>query len=278
MPKIDFEFLNKITRLIYQRYDYDFRNYALAPLQRRLQRILSLKNLSSKELLAKLELPIFFKQEFLEEIPVRITEMFRDPEFWKTLRNTTIPALVNKKDNLNVWLAGCASGEEVLSLSILLYEAGLLNRTKLIGSDINYLNLQRMKEGKYSIDQIKASEKNYELSGGRKNLTDYYKKLYQTAEFNKELLDCVTYVEQDLVTDAPPPPGMFDLIICRNVLIYFNKDLQNQVINKFHNSLKQDGVLAIGSNESLLWFEKQKYFKPVSKEKKIFQLVKLPFE
>ena len=135
-----------------------------------------------------------------------------------------------------------------------------------------------MKEGKYSIDQIKASEKNYELSGGRKNLTDYYKKLYQTAEFNKELLDCVTYVEQDLVTDAPPPPGMFDLIICRNVLIYFNKDLQNQVINKFHNSLKQDGVLAIGSNESLLWFEKQKYFKPVSKEKKIFQLVKLPFE
>jgi len=272
--KVDFELLNKITSFIFHRYAYDFRNYAGDPFQRRLENILNHKHLSTKELLQKLEDPIFFTEEFLEEISVRITEMFRDPEFWRVLRDTTIPMLAAKKKHLTIWLAGCSSGEEVISLSILLHEAGLLENTKLIVSDLNFVNLQHMNEGKYSIDQITASEKKYKLSGGRNDFKNYYKTLYKIAEFNKELLHHVTYLKHDLVMAAVPDPGVFDLIICRNVLIYFNKDLQNQVIHKFYNSLQQEGFLAIGSNESLLWFEKQNDFKPVDKENKIFQLAK----
>ncbi len=235
-------------------------------------RILDLKGLSVETLLKKLNENPAFIEEFLDELTVNVTEMFRDPSFWRILRDEIIPGILLNHKQFKIWHAGCSSGEEVFSMAIMLKEMGILGDVQLIATDLDVNILERAKSGSYPIKNMELNEKNYIRYEGKKSLKDYYREENGRAIFDKELVRNVSFRKHDLVMGEIF--NKFDLILCRNVMIYFNQTLQNEVLKKFHESLFKYGYLAIGSKESLIWCDIANKFIVVNNEEKVYKKIK----
>ena len=250
-------------------YGYDFSNYSKASLRRRINRIVNKdKIVSIAEFRYKLVHDELYFNHFLEEVTVNVTEMFRDPIFFKSLRENVLPHL-KTYPLIRIWHAGCSTGEEVYSLAILLKEEGLLERTLLYATDINQHVLESAQSGAFSIENMTEYTRNYIKSGGKKDFSSYYSAKYGKAIFSSELKNRMVFSTHNLVTDQSF--NEFNLIVCRNVLIYFNPLLQNKVVNLFNDSLSESGHLALGSKESIRSTTIESNFKNVDIKQKIWQ-------
>ncbi|PKQ64014.1 CheR family methyltransferase [Raineya orbicola] len=271
--EIEISEIRLITDLIRQKYDYDFTNYAMSSFKRRVARVLEVYKMDSvATLLRRLDADAKFFKEFLTEITVNVTEMFRDPTCWVALRDQIIPNILQNNNRFSIWHAGCSSGEEVYSMAILLEEMGILDNVRIVATDIDHVILDKAREARYHIKNMEVNKKNYATFGGKFSLEKYYREENGKAVMNKNLVRNVEFREQNLVTGTPF--SKFDLILCRNVMIYFNQTLQNQVLKLFHDSLFKYGYLVIGSKESLIWCELANKFIVVNNEDKIYKKIR----
>jgi chemotaxis protein methyltransferase CheR len=269
---IDIKDLRRITDLLYTVHGYDFRNYAMSSFKRRVLRLLEVWGISLETLIDKLSNRSVGMDSFLDEMTVNVTEMFRDPGFWRILRDQVIPGILLNNKQFKIWHAGCSSGEEVMSMNILLHEMGILNNVKITASDLDGSILEKARAATYTMKNMETNEKNYIRFQGKKHVKDYYTVVNGKAVMNKELLSNVTFQKHDLVLGESF--GKFDLILCRNVMIYFNQTLQNEVVKKFHGSLHKYGYLAIGAKESMIWCDYANRFIVVNQEEKVFKKIK----
>lgn len=261
--------LDEILTLVRVVYGYDFTNYAQASLKRRILRCMSLVNIQTIFALRfQLANDATFFAWFLQTIMVNVTEMFRDPPFYTSLQEKVLPLLASYPI-IKIWHAGCSTGEEVYSMAILLKEANLLERCRIYATDLNGANLEKARLGLIPAQHLDEYALNYKQAGGKADFSTYYTLDGDQAIMNKNLRDSILFAQHNLVTDRVF--NEFQLVCCRNVLIYFNKDLQNHVIRLFHDSLASLGYLAIGSKESLLFTDVQNQFEPISAENKIFR-------
>jgi chemotaxis protein methyltransferase CheR len=246
--KFDIEF-QLLVEAIYHRYHYDFRGYAAASLRRRLKGALGRFHCESVSQLQDrvMHEPKVFAA-LLDHLTVQVSEMFRDPTHFRALREQVVP-LLRTYPSLKVWVAGCSSGEEAYSLAILLREEGLLSRTLIYATDINPHTLGRAEAGIYSIDRIPGFTINHRESGGTSSLSDYYTAAYGRAILDKSLRERIVFSDHSLATDSVF--AEVHLVSCRNVLIYFNRELQDRALGLFRDSLCRNGFLGIGSKESL---------------------------
>jgi chemotaxis protein methyltransferase CheR len=249
-------------------YGYDFTEYAEASVIRRIDHFMKGNTIATVQDLGKMLLrdENFFAR-FVQEFTVNVTEMFRDPAFYKSLRQHVLPRLATYPV-IKIWIAGCSTGEEVYSMAILLQEEGLLSRSVIYATDINQRALQAAKDGVFNMDLMKNYTANYQKAGGKSSFSDYYLAKYNSALINKSLKQNIVFSIHNLAVDRSF--NEFQIILCRNVLIYFNKSLQNKVINLFYDSLCPFGFLALGNKESLLFSDKQKNFEDVDKREKIY--------
>ena len=230
-------------------HSYDFRNYARASLKRRVLRVLDrceCKRIS--ELIPRVIHEPGFCQMVVEELTVQVTEMFRDPTVFAYLREAVIP-LLKTWPFVKIWVAGCSSGEEVYSLAILLKEADLYDRVRIFATDINKRALSEAQEGIYPIDAIREYGKSYTRAGGRGDIRDYFTELYEFGRIDQSLKKNIVFSRHNLAVD-----NVFSevhLVLCRNVMIYFDRTLQDRVFSLFHESLVTGGILCIGSRETL---------------------------
>ena len=232
-----------------EQYGYDFTDYSRASLKRRINRLFTLDKFPSfAEFRYHLRSESDYLKRFVEEITVNVTEMFRDPPFYNALRTEVLPIL-GTYPFIRIWLAGCSTGEEVFSVAILLEEAGLLQKTLLYATDLNPDVLQKANKGIFPLSHMKQYSENYILSGGKKDFSSYYTASYNLAKFNQRLTSQMIFSMHNLVSDGSF--NEFQLILCRNVLIYFDKELQNRVFNLFNESLQPLGFLALGSKETI---------------------------
>ncbi len=261
--------LEEIIGLIRTQHGYDFSDYARASLLRRVTRCMNIAEFkTSYELKYHLTNDKTFFAWFLETLTVNVTEMFRDPVFYKDLREKVIPTLASYPV-IKIWHAGCATGEEVYSMSILLEEAGLLSRTRLYATDLNPINLERARQGIIPLKQIKEYTLNYIKSGGQNDFSSYYTAHYDNAIIRKEYRENVVFAQHNLAVDQVF--NEFQLICCRNVMIYFNQELQNRAVHLFYDSLSPLGYLGIGIKESLLFTDIQQQFEVVSSGSRIYR-------
>jgi chemotaxis protein methyltransferase CheR len=241
----------EIISEIYDCSGYDFFNYSSPSLIRRFQRYIDLKKITSlNELFELVNSDSAILNEFIEEITVNVTEMFRDPYFFKIIREKVLPELKNNSP-LKIWHAGCSTGEEVYSMAIVLKEQGVLDNCIIYATDINQSVLEHARRGVYSLDNLKQYEQNYKESEAKGNFKDYYEIKNGEAVMDPSLREKIIFSSHNLVSDRGF--NKFDLIVCRNVLIYFNKELQSEVLQTFYDSLNPKGFLALGSKESLLF-------------------------
>lgn len=249
-------------------YGYDFTDYSEASVKRRVTHFMNGRKINALNELGKILLKdenVF--EEFIQEVSVTVTEMFRDPTFYKSLREKVMKRLATYP-SIKIWIAGCATGEEVYSIAILLSEHDLLHRSIIYATDINQKSLRIAKEGVYSIANMKNHTENYIKSGGKKSFSEYYKAKYDSALFDKALRQNVVFSPHNLTADKSF--NEFQLIVCRNVLIYFNQKLQDKVIHLFYESLCSLGFLALGNKESLLFTSQRKNFEEVVKKERIY--------
>lgn len=220
-----------------------------------------------EELKAQLLSDEEFFEQFIQNASVTVTEMFRDPMFYKALREKVLPRL-GTYPIIKIWLAGCATGEEVYSIAILLKEHGLFDRSIIYATDINQNSLRIAKEGIYHIDKMKDYTYNYIRSGGEGSFSSYYKANFDSVIMDKSLRKNIVFSPHNLAADKSF--NEFQLIICRNVLIYFNQNLQNKILNLFYESLCTFGFLGLGNKESLLFTDKKKMFGEIDRKERIF--------
>ena len=261
--------LDLLVEAIHKRYGYDFRQYARASLKRRVKNHLaknSLENIS--ELLSVVLHDEKRFQVLLFDISVTVTEMFRDPWFFNTLREKVSPFL-ETFPYINIWVAGCATGAEVYSLAILLKEEGLYKRCQIYATDFNNAALEKARSRIFSLKDIQKHHRNYLQAGGKHSLTDYYLAQYEAAIFDPSLLKRVTFANHNLSTDSVF--GEMNLILCRNVLIYFDRSLQNRVLTLFRNSLRHNGFLCLGSSETLDFSDVSQHFVNIAHRERIYQ-------
>jgi chemotaxis protein methyltransferase CheR len=261
----EFKALLESIRLI---YGYDFTEYSEASVKRRVANFMKNHGLHELDQLGKVLLKdeaIF--EQFIQEISVTVTEMFRDPSFYRSLREKVIKRLATYPF-IKIWVAGCATGEEAYSLAIVLKEEDLLHRSIIYATDINQKSLQIGKEGIYPLANMQGYKESYEKAGGKAESEQYYKAKYKFVLIHKSLKNHIVFSAHNLTTDQSF--NEFQLVICRNVLIYFNKTLQDKVINLFHESLCTFGFLGLGNKESLRFTSKGKCFEDVVAKEKIF--------
>ncbi|HCX56228.1 MULTISPECIES: CheR family methyltransferase [Sphingobacterium] len=250
---------------IYRDYGYDFLQYSRASMKRRINRLMTNDRLASfAELRFVLKDNPAFLQHFVEEITVNLTEMFRDPLFFRQLREEILPQL-GTYPLIRVWIAGCSTGEEAYSMSILLKEANLYHKSLIYATDINPRVLDIARNGVYPLSQIKSFSENYIESGGKQDFSKYYTANYEWAKFDADLKQKMILSTHNLVSDTSF--NSFQLILCRNVLIYFNKDLQERVFKLFDASLENLGYLALGSKETIRFSGIQHNFTAVGDQK-----------
>ena len=267
--KIGASEVDELIMLINDYSGYDFSDYSMPSLQRRFQRYIDLNKISDfKQLLQDLMNDSSMLNNLIEEVTVNVTEMFRDPSFFAAIRTELVPQL-NKLPLIKIWHAGCSTGEEVYSMAILLKEHNLLDKSIIYATDINQSVLDVAKSGKYSIESFKENELNYRESEGTKKLSDYYTVLNGEVLINEDLKSKIIFSTHNLVSDNAF--NQFDLIICRNVLIYFNKSLQDNVLQMFYNSLSENGILAIGSKETIMFSPIENFMQVINAKWKIWK-------
>jgi len=261
--------LDLLLEGVYRRWGYDFRDYSRATLRRRIKQHAQHLGLQTPgQLIAPALRDVEAFHALLQTFSVNVTEMFRDPPFYLSLRKNVIP-LLRTFPYIKVWHAGCASGEEVMSTAILLHEEGLYDRATIYATDINDTALERAKEGIYPLEVFKNFAANYQAAGGKGSLMDYIHADDTHAIVDRRLTKNVTFALHNLAVD-----GVFSemhLVICRNVLIYFNRQLQDRAIGLFHESLVNGGILALGSKETLHFSRLAPQFKALDDKWKIYR-------
>jgi chemotaxis protein methyltransferase CheR len=258
-----------LLEALYQRYHYDFRNYARASIKRRLKQAREQFGFRTFSALqdSLLHDPSMLPR-LLGYLTVQVSEMFRDPSYFRALRERVTPHL-QTYPSLKVWVAGCSGGEELYSLAILFREEGLEQRTMFYATDINQDALAQAEAGIFGLDQMQLFTENHRKSGGKSSLSDYYSAAYGRASFDKSLRQNVVFSDHSLVTDAVF--AEMHLISCRNVLIYFDRSLQNRALGLFKDALARKGFLGLGSKESLRFSDQSGFFTDFVREEKIYQ-------
>jgi chemotaxis protein methyltransferase CheR len=262
---IDDREIDVLINEVYEYYGFDFGGYSKASFKRRVERLYRLDGFANfaEFLSAVRSRPDYFKR-MVEEITVNVTEMFRDPHFYKVLRTEVIPQLATKPF-IRVWHAGCATGEEVYSMAIMLQEHNLLHKSLLYATDINSEVLDTAKKGVFPLRMMKQYSENYMASGGKNDFSEYYIANYNLAKFSDSLSEKMVFSLHNLVSDSSF--NEFDLILCRNVMIYFDKDLQERALSLFDASMGKLGYLALGSKETIKFSNLKQRFLQVEKEK-----------
>ncbi|MBF0450400.1 MAG: protein-glutamate O-methyltransferase CheR [Candidatus Magnetomorum sp.] len=260
-----------LLEAIYQKYGYDFRDYSRASIKRRIKNTLSMSGLKN---VSEMQHKVLYDERFfntlLMNFSINVTEMFRDPIFYQGLVREVISNL-SKRSFVRIWHAGCATGEEAYSMAIILKEAGIYERSRIYATDFNEDVIRKAREGIYSIDSINKYGKNYTQATGNQSFSKYYTARYDYAIMDRSLRKNIIFSDYNLVTDH-----VFcemDLIVCRNVLIYFNKKLQNRVIHLFIDSLTPNGYLCLGLQESIKFSDYADQFKEISRKEKIYQKI-----
>lgn len=252
-------------------YGYDFSEYAKASLGRRINRLFVLDKFPSfAEFRYKIRTDADYFSRFVEEITVNVTEMFRDPLFYRALREEVLPILATHPF-IRIWHAGCSTGEEVYSMAILLREANLLHKSLLYATDINPKVLEKLRSGIFPMSQMKQYSENYIASGGREDFSDYYTANYDRAKFDSSLSKSIIVSTHNLVSDRSF--NEFQLIVCRNVLIYFDKPLKDKAFRLFDESLEKLGFLALGSKENLKFSPVAHKFRQLDNKQKIWRKI-----
>jgi chemotaxis protein methyltransferase CheR len=262
-----------LLEAIFENYGYDFRNYAPATIERRISRNLALSGYSS---IAELHRHIIDNPQCFEnlllDMSINVTEMFRDPSFFKAVRERIVPTLKDLPQ-INIWLAGCASGEEVYSTAILFREEGLDGKIRIVATDFNRHILNTAEQGVYPASEMKKFSLNYLLAGGKASLNDYVTQKNPYIVVSDSLKKNIRFVHHNLVSDGPLEA--MGMIFCRNVLIYFNRELQNRVFGTFRNSLSDMGYLCLGPGESLRFSTCLKDFDAIVPKEKIYRKIPL---
>jgi len=257
--------LETLINEVYEYYGFDFGSYSRASLKRRVNRIYQLDGFTHfYEFLSKVRYDPDYYKHVVDEITVNVTEMFRDPAFYTVIRNQILP-LLGTKPFIRLWHAGCSTGEEVYSMAILLKEAGILHKSLIYATDINATVLETAKKGIFPLRMMKEYSENYRDSGGKEDFSNYYTANYGMAKFNEELSQKMVFSQHNLVSDTSF--NEFDVIFCRNVLIYFDNDLQKRAINLFDESLSILGFLALGTKETIKYSISQSKYKQLDREK-----------
>src|SRR3954465_16048033 len=257
---------------VFRHYGFDFRAYAYASIRRRLWKRIEAEGLSS---ISELQALVLHDGEAMErlllDLSVSVTAMFRDPKFYQTFRETVVP-LLRTYPFIRIWHAGCSTGEEVYSTAILLHEEGLLDRARIYATDINDVVLRHARSGIFPLNRMQEYTENYIRAGGTRSFSEYYTAKYDGALFNPMLTKNVVFSQHNLVTDQSF--SEFNVIFCRNVLIYFDRDLQHRVQKLFYDSLVTFGVLALGSKESLRFSEFEECYERLDVREKIYKKIK----
>lgn len=258
-----------LLEAIFQRYGYDFRSYARASINRRVHGFASKMRVSRISDLIPL---CIHDEEIFSQLAghfsIGVTEMFRDPFVYGSLREKVVPIL-RSFPFIKVWHAGCATGEEVYSLAILLEEEGIHDRATIFGTDFNDQSLETARRGIYSADRIKDFTRNYQEAGGKRSFSEYYHAGYDSATIEASLKRRVTLANHNLAADGVF--GEMHLVFCRNVLIYFNKDLQNRALRLFTDSLVRGGFLCLGTKEDIMFSEVAHDYETVDREARIYK-------
>lgn len=254
---------------IYRHYGFDFRGYARGSIRRRLMRRMWGENVPTISALQEriLHEPAAMER-LLYDLSINVTSMFRDPSFFSSLRTKVIP-LLRTYPFIRIWNAGCSTGEETYSLAILLKEEGLYERSRIYATDINDLVLERARSGAFPMDRMRNYTENYIKSGGKRAFSEYYSARDKTAMFRNGLEENIVFAQHNLVSDR----GFndFHMIVCRNVLIYFDRELQARVHGLFYNSLVTFGVLALGAKESVKFNPFEEHYSDLDAKEKIFK-------
>lgn len=275
--KLDLDTITELEKIeveillegIYKYYGLDFRNYVFSSIKRRIfhrmqqENVLTISALQEKVLHDSKSM-----ERLLEDFSINITEVYRDPSFFSTFRNKIVPFL-RTVPFIRIWHAGCSTGEEVYSMAILLEEENLYKKTRIYATDMNEKVIQKAKSGFFDRKKIKAYSKNYLMSGGTGDFSDYYLAVRNGAYFHPRLSENIVFAQHNLVTDGSF--NEFHVIICRNVLIYFNKTLQNHVHNLFYESLSDDGFLGLGGKEGIRFTNYAHRYKEVDMSEKLYQ-------
>ena len=257
---------------IYQHYGFDFRSYAYASMRRRLWKRIEAEGLNT---ISALQDRVLHDSDLMErlllDLSINVTAMFRDPGFYRVFREQVVPTL-RTYPFIRIWHAGCATGEEVYSMAILLEEEGLYERSRIYATDINEVVLQKAKSGILPLDRMQEYTENYIVAGGKRSFSDYYIAKYDGALFAPSLTKNVVFSQHNLVTDRSF--SEFNVILCRNVLIYFDKTLQARVLTLFYDSLAMFGVLALGSKESLRFSPYEECYEQINGPEKLYRKVR----
>jgi chemotaxis protein methyltransferase CheR len=267
---IDIE-IKMLVEAVYLKYNYDFRDYTGASQKRRV--LCALREMGCATVSALQERvmhdPAAFAQ-LLQFLTIPVTEMFRDPEYFAALRAQVVP-LLKTYPSVKLWVAGCSTGEEVYSLAIVLQEEGLLERAMIYATDINPESLEAARRGVFPLDRMRLYTENYQKAGGTRAFSDYYTAAYGGARFHRSLVENVTFADHSLSTDAVFAETHF--ISCRNVMIYFNRRLQDRVLGLFHESLCHRGFLGLGSKESIDFSAFAGGFEVLARREKLYRKV-----
>jgi len=264
--------VDALLEAVYRYYGFDFRQYARPSLRRRLWRRASLEGaLTISGLQERLLHDRACMERLLLDLSINVTAMFRDPTFFLAFRRTVVP-LLRTYPFIRIWNAGCSTGEETYSLAIVLAEEGLLDRTRIYATDINEAVLVRARDGVFPLEQMKAYTENYLASGGARAFSEYYTAGYAGARFDRDLTDGVVFSRHNLASDGSF--NEFHAIICRNVMIYFDSQLQDRVHDLFYDSLIRFGLLALGQKESIAFTSHASEYKAVDPVDRIFRKVR----
>jgi chemotaxis protein methyltransferase CheR len=263
--------IDLLLEAIFRRYGFDFRQYAPASLRRRLRRRMEAEHLVSITALQEriLHDPACMERLLLD-LSINVTAMFRDPTFYIAFREKVIP-LMRTYPFTRIWHAGCSTGEEVYSMAILLAEEGLYDRARIYATDINEAVLDRAKEGVFPMDRMREYTENYIRAGGRRAFSEYYLAKYDGALLDRELVENVVFAQHNLVSDRSF--NEFNVIVCRNVMIYFDKRLQDRVHELFYESLSMFGVLALGAKESIRFTPHEGSYEELDVEERLYRRV-----
>jgi len=264
----DIEF-RLLLEAVLRKYHYDFRGYSVASLRRRLRQArerLGCRTFSQLQDRVLHDPSVF--PTLLSYLTVQVSELFRDPAYFRAVREQVVPYL-RTYPSLKVWVAGCSTGEEVYSLAILFREEGVEDRTMIYGTDINPEALRKAEAGVYELDRIPLFTENHRKSGGKSSLSDYYTAAYGGAVFDKNLRRRTVFSDHSLAADEVFAEVQF--VSCRNVLIYFDRELQNRAVGLFHDSLSHKGFLGLGARESLRFTRHADSFEEFDREERIYR-------
>lgn len=258
-----------LLEAVYRYYGYDFRNYALSSLKRRISSFLRSEGVANISALQERVLhDRTCLERFLLGLTVNVTSMFRDPSFYLAFRNQAVPIL-RTYPFIRIWHAGCSTGEEVYSMAILLQEEGLYHRCRIYATDTNERVLQKAKNGIFGLKLMQEYTQLYLKAGGKQSFSNYYTAAYDSAIFREFLRENVVFAQHNLATDSSF--NEFNVIVCRNVLIYFNQVLQKRVHELFYNSLCSFGILGLGRQETLKFTPCEQYYEEIAKGEKLYR-------